>query len=69
MDTFFANKKGGQSSRSHTCCELFVTDKRFIYVVPMKRKSEVLLAVKQFAKNVGAPDSFVAEMSGEQTSS
>ena len=69
MDTFFATKKGGQSSRGHTCCNLFVTDKGFIYVAPMKRKSEVLLAIKQFAKEVGAPDSFVADMSGEQMSS
>ena len=50
--TFFATKKGGQSSRGHTCCQLFVTDKGFIYVVPMKRKSEVLLAIKQFAKKL-----------------
>ena len=49
IDTFFATKKGGQSSRGHTCCQLFVTDKGFIYVVPMKRKSEVLLAIKKFA--------------------
>ena len=69
MDTFFATKKGGQSSRRHICCQLFVTDKGFIYVVPMKRKSEVLLVIKQFAKEVGAPDSFVADMSGEQMSS
>ena len=65
MDTFFPTKKGGQSSIGHTCCQLFVTVKRFIYVVPMKRKSEVHLAIKQFAKEVGAPDSFVADMSGE----
>ena len=69
MDTFFATKKGGQSSQGHTCCQLFVTDKGFIYVVPMKKKSEVLLAIKQFAKEIGAPDSFVADMSGEQMSS
>ena len=69
MDTFFATKKGGQSSRGHTCCQLFVTDKGFIYVVPMKKKSEVLLAIKQFAMEIGAPDSFVADMSGEQMSS
>ena len=50
MDTFFATKKGGTSSRANTCCQLFVTDKGFIYVVPMKRKSEVLSAIKQFAK-------------------
>ena len=69
MDTFIVTKKGGQSSRGHTCCQLFVTDKGFIYVVPMKKKSEVLLTIKQFAKEIGAPDSFVADMSGEQMSS
>ena len=35
----------------------------------MKKKSEVLLAIKQFAKEIGAPDSSVADMSGEQMSS
>ena len=69
MDTFFATKKSGQSSRGHTCCQLFVTDKRFISVVPIKRKSEVLLAIKKFSKEIGAPDSFVADMSGDQMSS
>ena len=39
MDTFFATKKGGQSSRGHTCCRFYVSDKGSIYVVPMKRKS------------------------------
>ena len=35
----------------------------------MKKKSEVLLAIKQFAKEIGAPDSFVGDMSVEQMSS
>ena len=52
MDTFFATKKGGQSSRGHTCCQLFVTDKGFIYVVPMERKSEVLLASSSLPKKL-----------------
>jgi hypothetical protein len=68
MDTFFATKKAGKSSRGHTCCQRFVTDKGFVYVVPMKSKGEVLLAVKQFAKEVGAPDAIIADPSGEQTS-
>jgi hypothetical protein len=34
----------------------------------MKRKGEVLLAMKQFAKEIGAPDAFVADISGEQMS-
>ena len=68
MDTFFATKKGGRSSRGHTCCQLFVTDKGFLYVVPMRRKSEVLQAIKQFTKEIGAPTSIIADMSGEQMS-
>ena len=68
MDTFFATKKGGRSSRGHTCCQLFVTDKGFLYVVPMRRKSEVLQALKHFAKEIGAPTSIIADMSGEQMS-
>ena len=68
MDTFFAMKKGGKSSRGNTCCQLFVMDKGFVYVIPMRRKSDVLAAVKQFAKDIGAPDAFVADNSREQTS-
>ena len=41
MDTFFATSKGGRSTRGFTCMQLFVTDKGFICVVPMKKKSEV----------------------------
>jgi hypothetical protein len=70
MDTFFATKKAGKSSRGHTCCQLFVTDKGFVYGVPMKSKSEVLQAVKQFAKEVGAPiasgpEAIICNMAGE----
>jgi hypothetical protein len=68
MDTFFATKKDGKSSRGHTCCQLFVTDKGFVYVVTMKSKAEVLQAVKQFAKEIGAPDAIICDMAGEQTS-
>ena len=68
MDTFFATKKSGKSSRQNTCCQLFVTDKGFVYVVPMKSKSEVLQAVKQFAKEIGAPEAIICDMAGEQTS-
>ena len=68
MDTFFSTKKAGKSSRGHTCCQLFVTDKGFVYVVPMRTKSEVYQAVKQFAKEIGAPAAIICDMSGEQTS-
>ena len=68
MDTFFATKKGGRFSCGHTCCQLFVTDKDLLYVVPMSRKLEVLQALKQFAKEIGAPTSIIADMSGKQMS-
>ena len=69
MDTFFATSKGGKSTRGHTCVQLFVTDKGFIHVIPMRRKSEVLQALKQFAKEIGAPDAIICDAAGEQTSS
>ena len=34
----------------------------------MKRKSEVLAAIKQFAKEVGAPDAIVSDMAREHVS-
>ena len=68
MDTFFSMSKGGKSSHGNTCCQLFVMDKGFLYVVPMKWESEVMQSVKQFAKEVGAPDAIVCDMASEQTS-
>ena len=68
MDTFFVTKKRGKCSCSHTCRQLFVTDKGFVYVVPMRQKCEVLQAMQQFAKEISTPKAFVADMSGEQIS-
>ena len=68
MDTFFATKKAGKSSRGHTCCQLFVTDKGFVHVVPMKAKSDVLQAVKEFAKEIGAPEAIICDAASEQKS-
>jgi hypothetical protein len=56
MDTFFATKKSRKSSRGHTCMQLFVTNKGFVYVVPMTTKGEVTKSIKLFAKEIGAPD-------------
>jgi hypothetical protein len=68
MDTFFATKKAGKSSRGHKCCQIFVTDKGFVYVVPMMSKAKVLQAVKQFEKEIGAPEPIICDMAGEQMS-
>ena len=41
--------------------QLFVSDKGFIFVVPMKSESEFLLALKQFAKEVDVPEYLIAD--------
>ena len=68
MDTFFVTSNGGKSSRGHTCCQLFVTGRGFVYVVPMRRRQDVLAAVKQFAKEIGAPDAIICDAAPEQKS-
>ena len=68
MDTFFAHQKKGTSTRGHTCMQLFVTDKGFVHVIPMKTKSEVPMALKMFAKDIGAPDAIICDAAKEQIS-
>eukprot|EP00980_Cylindrotheca_fusiformis_P019051 scaffold6423_cov89-Cylindrotheca_fusiformis.AAC.1 len=68
MDTFFATKKARKSSRGNTCCQLFVSDTGFVYCVPMSSRSEVLQAVKRFAKEVGAPEAIISDAASEQKS-
>jgi hypothetical protein len=61
MDTFFATKKSKRSTRGNTCCQLFVTNKGFVYVILLRADRDVLSAVKQSAKEVGAPDAIIAD--------
>ena len=68
MDTTFAAKKSGKSSWGHTCCQSFVMDKVFVYVVPMKYKFGVMQAVKKSAKDIGAPDAIIWDAASEQKS-
>ena len=65
MDTLFSTSKAEKSTRGNTCCQLFVTDKGYLYIVPMESKSQVILAVKQFAKEVGVPDAIICDASSE----
>ena len=67
MDTFYATAKGSKSLRQNTCCQLFVTDKGYVYVVPMKAEKQVIHAVKQFAKEIGAPDAIICDAAKAQT--
>ena len=66
MDTFFATSKSGKSTRQNSCCQLCVKDRGFIYVVLMKLRSDVLQAVKQFAKEIGTPEAIIADSLKEQ---
>ena len=68
MDTFMATQKGGKSSRGNTCCQLFVSDKGYLFSVPMRAGKEVFSAVKRFAKEVGAPDSLICDPIAEHKS-
>ena len=69
-DTFFATKQSkmkkskkpqGLSTRGNLCMQLFVTDKGYVHVVPMKTESEVHKAYKHFFKAVGVPDAIVSD--------
>ena len=57
-----------KSLQGYQYCQLFVSDKGFIFVVFMGKKSEFPLALKAFAKEIGVPSSLIMDPSGEQTS-
>ena len=40
MDMLFATSKAKKSLHGHTCAQLFVTDKGFVYIVPMKSENQ-----------------------------
>ena len=65
MDNLFEKNKAGKYSRGHIFWQLFVIDKVFGYVVPMKTKIEVLEDVKKFAKEFGAPDAIISDTARE----
>jgi hypothetical protein len=57
-----------KSAQGFTCVQLFVSDKGFIYMVPMTSKGEFPKALKEFCKEVGVPCDLICDPSGEQTS-
>ena len=67
MDTFFVTAKA-KSVRGFTMMQLFVSDKGFLKVYGMKTVKDIALAVKLFAKEVGAPDCFVCDPQANQKS-
>ena len=67
MDTFFVTAKA-VLERKNTCMQLFVSDTGFMYVYSMKSKSEIPMAVKPFAKEIGVPISLIINPEGTQRS-
>ena len=67
-DTFFATKEG-KFTRKNTCAQLFVSDKGYVALYPMRSKGDYHKALKLFCKDVGVPLSLISDPSGEQTSS
>ena len=64
-DTMFATKLA-KSLRGNTCIQVFCSDKDFMMVYPMKKEAEYPLALKEFAKEVGAPNVLVCDGSKAQ---
>ena len=62
----FATKKA-KSLRGNTCAQVFVSDKDFVTVYMMKTESDYINTLKEFAKDVGAPDVLVCDASKTQT--
>ncbi len=59
-DTFYVTSKA-KSTRGNICVQLFVSDKGFVAVYPMRETRQYSNALKMFAKDVGAPEVLVAD--------
>ena len=66
-DTMHA-KKGLKSTRQNICAQVFVSDKGFVAVYPMRQQRDYLSAFKMFAKDVGAPEVLVCDPHPSQKS-
>ena len=59
-DTMFA-QPGAKSTRVNSCCQVFVSDKGFVALYPMKSQIEFLDALHWFCKQVGVPTTLVVD--------
>jgi hypothetical protein len=50
-----------KSLQGNICAQLFVSDRGFVAFYPMKKQQDFYLAIKQFAKEVGAPEALVCD--------
>ena len=66
-DTLFVTK-AAKSIQGYTMIQLFVSDKGYLAIYPMRKRSEFKDALHLFCKEIGVPESLVVDPSGEQTS-
>ena len=57
-----------KSTRGNSCCQVFVSDKGFVALYPMKSQSEFQDALHWFCKQVGVPQALVVDGHKSQTS-
>ena len=67
MDTFSVTSKA-VSERGNRYMQLFVSDTGFMYTYPMKEKTEIVNAVKSFAKEIGVLTALILDPEGTQRS-
>ncbi len=67
-DTFFAKGDAKSCPRGNTCMQIFVSDKGFVSVYPMRKKSQFKDCLHLFCKEIGVPNTLVMDKSGEQMS-
>ena len=54
--------------RGNYCSQLFVIEKGCIYVVPMPKKSDVIIAMKLFTNDIITSEPAVVDVAREETS-
>jgi hypothetical protein len=59
-DTLFVTG-AAVSSRGNICAQIFLSDKGYVAIFPMQHQRDYLLALKQFVKDVGAPDVVICD--------
>ena len=57
-----------KSLRQNTCCQVFVSDKSYISVYPMRSQEEFETTLHWFCKQVGVPNTLIADAHKLQTS-
>ena len=65
-DTFFVTKRN-KYTHGNTCMRIFVSDKGFVFVIPMKSKGEFPSALQLFVKEIGVPTTLILDPYREQT--